>query len=102
VPTGLLMIITLLPLFVYINAFSLCFVYLIFDHASVFFTFFPRGSMHALVVQTSYAVFALYQTACPLLCIYHSSQGTSFPCHRWTVSFLRTSTSCFHYNFSFG
>ena len=61
----------LLPVFIYIKVFPLCFCYLIFDHALVFFTFFPPwASIHALLVQTSYAVFFLYWTACPLLTIY--------------------------------
>ena len=46
----------LLPVFIYIKVFSLCFHYLIFDHALVLFTSFPPwASIHTLLVQTSYA-----------------------------------------------
>jgi len=50
-----------LPMFIYIKVFPLCFRYLIFDYALVFFMSFPPwASIHALLVQTSYAIFLLY------------------------------------------
>jgi len=51
----------LLTMFIYIKVFPLCFHYLIFDHALVFFTSFPPwASIDTLLVQTSYAIFLLY------------------------------------------
>jgi len=43
----------LLPVFIHIKVFPLCFCYLIFDHALVFFTSFPFwASIHALLIHT--------------------------------------------------